>query len=37
VQADTSGRLARAEEERQFLKQLNDTLLDNQKEFQARA
>jgi hypothetical protein len=37
VQADTSGLLARAEEERQFLKQLNDTLLDNQKEFQARA
>ncbi|KAL4430038.1 hypothetical protein ABPG77_004408 [Micractinium sp. CCAP 211/92] len=34
--ADTSGRLARAEEERQFLKQLNDTLLANQRDFQTR-
>jgi hypothetical protein len=34
AQADTSGRLAKAEEERQFLKQLNDTLLANQKDFQ---
>ncbi|KAL4444019.1 hypothetical protein ABPG75_011756 [Micractinium tetrahymenae] len=34
--AYTSGRLAKAEEERQFLEQLNDTLLANQKDFQVR-
>lgn len=35
-QADASGRLQRAEEERQFLRQLSDSLLANQKDFQAR-
>lgn len=35
-QADTSGRLVKAEEERQFLRQLNDTLLANQRDFQVR-
>lgn len=34
MQADVTGRLQRAEEERLFLKQLNDTLLANQKEYQ---
>lgn len=34
--ADTSGRLVKAEEERQFLRQLNDTLLANQRDFQTR-
>ncbi|KAL4855291.1 BRCA1-associated protein [Chlorella vulgaris] len=34
--ADVTGRLQRAEEERLFLKQLNDTLLANQKEYQVR-
>ena len=34
LQATTSGKLAKAEEERQFLKQLSDTLLANQRDFQ---
>ena len=34
LQATTSGKLAKAEEERQFFKQLNDTLLANQRDFQ---
>lgn len=36
LQATTSGKLAKAEEERQFLKQLSDTLLANQRDFQVR-
>lgn len=37
MQADASGRLVKAEEERQFLNQLNDTLLSNQKDYQVGA
>jgi hypothetical protein len=36
LQAETSGRLTKTEEERAFLKQLNETLLANQRDFAAR-
>ena len=36
LQADTNSRLQAAQRERDFLKQLNDTLLANQKDYQAR-